>query len=83
MKIELEKLNFDVLYAKDTTRTELLSIIDDFLRNTELYSVLLVYYAGHGVQIDGENYFVPIGCTYNSSKITIYCFFSGRDKYNY
>ena len=39
-----------------------------FLKIADLYSVILVYYAGHGIQIDGENYLVPIDCTYNSSK---------------
>lgn len=27
-----------------------------------------MYYTGHGVQIDGENYFVPIDCEYKNSK---------------
>lgn len=68
MKNVLESLHFDVIYGIDATRTEMYSIIAEFLKNAELYSVLLVYYAGHGVQIDGENYFVPVDCTYNSTK---------------
>ncbi len=68
MKSTLESLNFDVLYISDASRKELFEKIDGFLKIADLYSVLLVYYAGHGIQIDGENYFVPIDCTYNSSK---------------
>jgi uncharacterized caspase-like protein len=68
MKMALEKLNFDVMYSADTARANMFNVISDFLKNADLYSVLVVYYAGHGVQIDGENYFVPIDCLYNTSK---------------
>lgn len=68
MKNALEKLNFDVLYICDASRKDLYEKIDEFLKIADLYSVLLVYYAGHGIQIDGENYIVPIDCTYNPSK---------------
>ncbi len=68
MKKTLENLNFDVLFISDASRKELFEKIDEFLKLADLYSVLLVYYAGHGIQIDGDNYIVPIDCTYNSSK---------------
>lgn len=68
MKQKLEELNFDVLYATDATRTDLYDVINQFLKIADLYSAILVYYAGHGVQIDGENYFVPVDCTYNPIK---------------
>jgi len=68
MKSVLEDLNFDVLYIPDASRKNLFEKIDEFLKIADLYSVILVYYAGHGIQIDGENYLVPIDCTYNSSK---------------
>ena len=53
MKNMLEKLNFDVIYGVDSTRADMYEIIEEFIKNAELYSVILVYYAGHGVQIDG------------------------------
>lgn len=68
MKSKLEKLNFDVLYYIDVTRETTLAAISEFIRLADYYSVLLMYYTGHGVQIDGENYFVPIDCTYNPVK---------------
>ena len=45
-----------------------LEAIAEFIKLADLYSVLLVYYAGHGVQIDGKNYIVPIDCIYKSIK---------------
>lgn len=68
MKFKLEQLNFDVLYYADTTRAITLDAIAEFIKLADCYSVLLMYYAGHGVQIDGENFFVPIDCTYTPIK---------------
>lgn len=68
MKQKLEELNFDVLYVNNAMRTDMYDIINRFLKVADLYSVILVYYAGHGIQIDGENYFVPVDCIYNPIK---------------
>ena len=58
MRKVLERLNFDVFFAADQSRTELLKTISDFQINADLYPTVLLYYTGHGVQIDGENYFL-------------------------
>ena len=68
MRGALERLNFDVFFAENQNRAELFNIISEFLKNADLYSTVLLYYTGHGVQIDGENYFVPIDYTYNPIK---------------
>ena len=68
MKSKLESLNFDVLHYTNTTRLAMLDAITEFIRLADLYSVLLVYYAGHGVQIDGENYLVPVDSKYINTK---------------
>ena len=68
MKAKLEQLDFDVLYYANTTRVATLEAIAEFIKLADLYSVLLVYYAGHGVQIDGKNYIVPIDCVYTPLK---------------
>ena len=68
MEVKLKELNFDVMHYSNTSRKDLLTAISEFIKVADLYSVLLVYYTGHGVQIDGENYFVPIDCTYTPIK---------------
>ena len=68
MKAKLEQLDFDVLHYANTTRVATLEAIAEFIKLADLYSVLLVYYAGHGVQIDGKNYIVPIDCIYKPIK---------------
>ncbi len=64
----LEYLNFDVISGSDLTRADMYELISRFIDEAKSYSTILVYYSGHGVQIDGENYFVPIECKYNSTK---------------
>ena len=69
MRGALERLNFDVFFAENQNRAELFNIISEFLKNADLYSTVLLYYTGHGVQIDGENYFVPIATVYKGNII--------------
>ena len=35
-------------------------MIREFLRDAARPQVAIVYYAGHGLQIDGRNYLVPV-----------------------
>jgi tetratricopeptide (TPR) repeat protein len=57
MKETLEKLDFDVLLDTNLkTRSELLNSIYKFGERRNEYDVGFVYYAGHGVQINGSNY---------------------------
>lgn len=68
MKTKLESMNFDVQCSFDATRQQMFASIGAFIALSDLYSVILVYYSGHGVQIDGENYFVPVDCIYSPIK---------------
>ena len=56
----LEELDFDVIKKLNATKNELDDAILDFWRKQADYSVSLFYYAGHGVQVDGINYLLPI-----------------------
>ncbi|WP_343209644.1 caspase family protein [Anaerolentibacter hominis] len=62
MKESLRVLGFDIFAAHDFTRAHLFELIDRFIIAADSYSTVLLYYSGHGVQIDGENYIVPIDC---------------------
>ena len=68
IKNVLEYLNFDVIYGVNLKRLDMYELILKFIDEAKLYSTILVYYTGHGVQIDGENYFVPIDSEYRSQK---------------
>src|SRR4051794_11586640 len=60
MAKSLREIGFVVTEGTDLDRTAMQATIRDFLRDAARSQVAVVYYAGHGVQIDGRNYLVPI-----------------------
>jgi tetratricopeptide (TPR) repeat protein len=56
----LRDIGFVVTEGTDLDRTAMQATIRDFLRDAARAQVAVVYYAGHGVQIDGRNYLVPV-----------------------
>jgi hypothetical protein len=59
----LAAARFELVEAYDPTYAQLQTAIRDFGRKLEGADVGLVYYAGHGVQIDGRNYLLPVDAT--------------------
>ena len=56
----LKRLNFDVVAGTDLDIDDMRQAIRDFSRKLEGSDVALFYYAGHGMQVYGKNYLVPI-----------------------
>lgn len=59
----LRDAGFDVTLAPDLSQSDMRRAIREFATMVTAKgpnAVALVYYAGHGVQIDGENYLVPV-----------------------
>ena len=56
----LRDIGFVVTEGIDLDRTAMQTTIRDFLREAARAQVAVVYYAGHGVQVDGRNYLVPV-----------------------
>ena len=56
----LRDIGFTVAEGRDLDRETMQKTIRDFLLQAARAQIALVYYAGHGVQIDGRNYLVPI-----------------------
>ncbi len=62
MAAALEAVGFDVIALEDASQTEMRRGVVEFgKRLREDGGVGLFYYAGHGVQVDGRNYMIPIG----------------------
>ena len=56
----LDSLNFEVILATNIEdQRGLINKIREFGNKRAEYDVGFVYYAGHGVQINGENYLLP------------------------
>src|SRR5207249_1989326 len=56
----LRAIGFTVSEGVDLDRTAMQKMTRDFLREAARAQVAVVYYAGHGVQVDGRNYLIPV-----------------------
>lgn len=66
VRVELEKLGFDVYGGIDFDTTTIASRFEQFVKRCDTAEVAVFYYSGHGVQIDAQNYLVPIDCDVRS-----------------
>jgi hypothetical protein len=56
----LSELGFDAEVVLNGGRKQMAEGIDRFLNKLRTGDVALFYYSGHGAQIDGENYLIPV-----------------------
>ena len=56
----LEKLGFEVIAENDRNLKRMRRALDDFGEDAAGADVALVYFAGHGMEIGGQNYLLPI-----------------------
>ncbi|WP_027554739.1 caspase family protein [Bradyrhizobium sp. Cp5.3] len=56
----LRDIGFTVSDGIDLDRAAMQRMTRDFLREAARAQVAVVYYAGHGVQVDGRNYLIPV-----------------------
>ncbi len=66
VKKELENRNFNVFYIENASRRIMIQTIEKFIDALEHSSIGLVYYAGHGVEVNGENFLIPVGANIES-----------------
>lgn len=57
----LTSLGFDIIKVENATQREMDEAISQFGKKISNSGVGLFYYAGHGIQVSGENYLVPVG----------------------
>jgi hypothetical protein len=65
----LNSAGFEVVAATDLTQNDMLRVVQDFSAKVSSRgpnTVAMVYYAGHGVQLAGENYLVPVDAKVSS-----------------
>lgn len=59
----LNSAGFEVTQATDLTRSDMIQVVQDFTSKVAARgpgAVAMIYYAGHGVQVAGENYLLPV-----------------------
>lgn len=65
----LNAAGFEVISATDLSHNEMIEVVQDFsgkIAGRGPNTVAMVYYAGHGVQLAGENYLVPVDARISS-----------------
>jgi len=63
----LDALGFEVLLYKDLDRQSFIRALTDLRASVEGAETATFFYAGHGVQVDGQNFLLPIDSALQSS----------------
>jgi tetratricopeptide (TPR) repeat protein len=61
----LRKLGFNVILKINASKREMGKAVEDFEKQLKGQDVGLFYYAGHGVQVNGVNYLIPVSAKIN------------------
>jgi TPR repeat protein len=64
----LRGIGFDVTEVMEGTAETIRSALDDFSFRAETADLALIYYAGHGVEVQGENYLIPVDAQIASNR---------------
>ena len=64
----LKELNFEVILGKNLNKKSFEDSIKSFFRKKGEYDVILFFFAGHGMQVNGENYLIPIDAKLESKE---------------
>jgi hypothetical protein len=59
----LEELGFTIIKRTNASRAQMAQAVAEFWGKLGQYNVALLYYAGHGVQVNGVNYLIPVDAT--------------------
>lgn len=65
MSDKLRSLGFDVTETLDADRLKLVTALSQFSKKAADADISLLFYAGHGVQITGTNYMLPVDLNLN------------------
>jgi len=60
MAAALKKVDFEVILGTDLGKPAFDAKIRDFVRILDRADVALLFYAGHGLQVSGRNYLIPV-----------------------
>ncbi len=64
----LEGIGFDVTLSTDADAGEFRQLLDDFAFRSETADLALIYFAGHGIEVQGENFLIPVDARVQSNR---------------
>ena len=68
MAARLKRLDFDVVKAVNVTRSEMIKAIKIFREKLDGAKVGVLFYAGHGVQVGGKMYLMPVDAGFQAEE---------------
>ena len=69
---KLEEVGFTVTYKEDLGRRDFIRTIDRFKEDLSGSDISVFYYAGHGIEIDKQNYLIPVDAVLDSMAVAKY-----------
>ena len=60
MSDTFNKAGFAVLSGMDLTKAKMGELFDQFTEQAYDADIAVIYYAGHGIQVDGKNFLIPV-----------------------
>lgn len=72
----LRDIGFAVTEGYDLNRDALQKTVSEFLKGAIGAKIALLYYAGHGIQIDGKNFLVPVDVKLDSAQSMVGAMFN-------
>lgn len=72
LKAILEKRGFEVIYSEDGSKRSMKQSLDKFYSKIEKGGVGMLYFSGHGIEVDGQNYLIPIDAKLDAKSDTEY-----------
>jgi hypothetical protein len=64
----LSSIGFQVTSVLEGSSKQLRDAVDEFSFRSEAADLALIYYAGHGVEVQGENFLIPVDADVKSNK---------------
>ena len=68
----LSKLGFEVIHRENASQRTMGTVIREFGRKLRNGGVGLFYFAGHGIQLNGRNYLIPVDAKIESESDVVY-----------
>lgn len=79
MSNALKELDFDVMKYENADLIRMKKAMEEYGERLKNYDVGLFFYAGHGVQVDGINYLIPVDAVLkNENEVEYDCVNTGR-----
>jgi len=72
IKSILGKRGFKIIYLEDGSKKSMRNSLDKFYKKIEKGGVGMFYFSGHGIEVDGQNYLIPIDAEIEEKSDTEY-----------